>query len=417
MDLISGGESRVDAGYVYFGQFIAHDISAVSRFVDEGAPEPTPGLDLDTLYGPPLNNQARALDTEGRFRFSPSQNNKLADLPRINGVADIEDERNDGNLITAQMQVFWMKLHNFFRDQNISFDESRKLVTAVYQNSVIEFLKQISNPTVFESVFIQEQKVLPWPADLRDSRVPIEFAGAAFRFGHSMTKSDYLMLTRQERPEQVSLTRLFELTGKNVMKDGLLPDNFIIDWHEFFSLSDVNSNKANRIDPKIVATMTNDESVQLSVKNLESGSRLNLPSGQDLALAVQKEIARLNSNLKVTVFDKEEHFSQARYYGSSAKAIEMAVLRQLKAFNRTPLWYYLLAEDYMEHPEDPNRGNHLGTLGSILVVETIHRLMQASRFSILGSDRAYIDQAGRLLSHQQPIEPLMTDIMAKRLLE
>ena len=423
MSLISGGQSEVDAGHVYFGQFIAHDLSAVSRFVADGTAEPTPGLDLDTLYTRELSKNARAMTPQtGKFRFrgTAEDGGLKVDLPRDfqRRKAQIEDDRNDENLLTAQMQVFWMKLHNHFLRKVKSFELARKLTTAVYQNSVVEeFLSNIIHPKVFRSVCREGKRILPWDSDITQTKIPIEFAGAAFRFGHSMVRSDYLLKTRQSKGLHVGLSEFFDLTGKTGMRGGWLPLNRVVDWHEFFDLSShIDTNKANKIDPKIVSQLRNIENVQLAKKNLESGSTLSLPSGQALAGAVKALIPE-QSELSVTVFDTMEAFESARYYGKSSKQKEISTLSMLKMFDQTPLWYYLLAEDFMENPGVASRGNHLGTLGSILVAETIHTLLMASRFSILRDDKHHIEDARGHLSDSGEIDPVMTSIMGARILE
>jgi Animal haem peroxidase len=123
--------TTVPSGYVYFGQFIDHDITKDNRHLPDAIPcveeienFRTARLDLECLYGEDpetvsciyeddkarlkLGRTLEACGLDGR-PIPPSWN----DLPRLNdGRPEIVDPRNDENVIVAQLQVLFAKFHN-----------------------------------------------------------------------------------------------------------------------------------------------------------------------------------------------------------------------------------------------------------------------------------------------------------------
>ena len=127
-------ESRIPAGYTYFGQFIAHDLTR-DRFADR------PPVDLahsgvnsrshqvkagpmllTSVYGssavPPESEMTGPYSAEFRLGFTRPESERLParteDLYRLNGYAQIPDDRNDDVLPLAQTHLLFQKLHNRF---------------------------------------------------------------------------------------------------------------------------------------------------------------------------------------------------------------------------------------------------------------------------------------------------------------
>ena len=99
----------------------------------------------------------------------------------------------------------------------------------------------------------------------------------------------------------------------------------------------------------------------LAVRNLLRGRLLGLPMGQDVAV-----------QLGVTALTPAE--------ASSGR--HSALIVSLGFDTKTPLWFYILKE-----AEVKQGGQRLGEVGSRLVVETFHGLIE-------GSDHSILKQAG-----------------------
>src|SRR5205085_12003889 len=131
------------------------------------------------------------------------------DLPRRHDLtAVIGDDRNDENLIIAQLTVLFLKFHNRMLDMidrdpmlqrtipgSTIFAKTRRFVQWHYQYLVVNRLvNQVILDRVFNEVFgSQSQGYVPklYDAPGPAPASPVEFTMAAFRFGHSMVRNGY----------------------------------------------------------------------------------------------------------------------------------------------------------------------------------------------------------------------------------
>ena len=137
------------------------------------------------------------------------------DVPRIapdpataKGKAIIADPRNDQTLIILQLHVAMQMFHNKLVDvmrssgmpRSAVFESARRLARWHYQWIVThEFLPAIVGQTMADSVYKEVSTGAPKitlkyykptnPAGR--SFIPVEFAVAAYRFGHSITRPRY----------------------------------------------------------------------------------------------------------------------------------------------------------------------------------------------------------------------------------
>jgi Animal haem peroxidase len=125
------GDSSCDSGYVYLGQFITHDITKraslpANEFVpaSELVQQRTPALDLDNVYGDGFRDVRIGVDTLtgkmllGRVVDSSNRPGSEDDLPRNADLTPrIGDDRDDENLLIAQLHVQFLQLHNLFVDR------------------------------------------------------------------------------------------------------------------------------------------------------------------------------------------------------------------------------------------------------------------------------------------------------------
>jgi hypothetical protein len=367
------GHSSLPAGFVFLGQFIDHDItldplSSLSRRNDPDALRNfrTPRLDLDSVYG--------AGPETDRFRYeSPMHGGErerllLGDgdhfLPRNHeDVALIADPRNDENHILSQFQYAMLRVHNAVVDEfDLGFERAQQLVRWHYQWIVLnEYLPAVCDEDVVEDV--RERRRL-FDVDRGDEPfMPLEFAGAAYRFGHSQARRRY-------RVNDTTEGKLFGAPGDpDALGPGFTPvdPDDAVDWRYLFDFDtpEVRPQNAREIDPLVASDLLDlpfvtderDWRRSLASRNLVRGRQLGLPSGQAVARAIEGAPVLHNEDVG---FDEV-----LRRYGESEDT-EM------------PLWYYVLAE--ARHGSD---GEHLGPVGSRIVAETLVGLVASDTSSYL----------------------------------
>jgi len=399
--------SSIPAGYTYFGQFVGHDISHMRRSdnIPEAGPadvasliqETSPSLDLDSLYGDGLFDKTVRFDADGKF-YSESlcpKSRLIYDLPReigANGrMAFIADARNDENFLNAQMQVLFMNLHNkmmdFYHsprmDIDTRFNLARQTLVLLYQQVVVNgFLGQLMDLNIHKGLFSSGTDcgsiLNSVPGE--EARIPIEFSGAAFRFGHSMVRNSYTVGDPGTQDlRRLSLKDLFKLTGPgglttSVLKPGeredLLP--YAIDWHRFFEYNTpegMRINRASPIEPKLgsgLRDLMNElmGNTDLLKRNLLRGKELDLPCAQDIIEYIRKHHPHYN----ISKLNLRSHWL-------------FDVLQKTGTDEKTPLWLYILIEPYF-NTLSADKLNRLGPLGSIIVGETFNMLVNCSHTSI-----------------------------------
>jgi hypothetical protein len=397
------GVSSVPAGFVYFGQFVDHDITFdVSSNLDAADDANTinnmrsPSLDLDSLYGrgPGLDPFLYAFPSSGpptAIKFQLGNNTNVGpggpsnngspngmivqtnfDVPRISGTntAVIGDPRNDENLIVVQFHHAMLRFHNAVVDLLLAaafagdiFAEAKRIVTHHYQWAVVhDFLKRICGNAIVDDAIANVSAPLGSPF-----RMPVEFAVAAYRFGHSMIRDFYWV--NFNFPD-ATLGQVFEFN-----RNPRLPvfSNWVVDFNAFFDTGipvPVN-NKARRIDSVMSTGLESLPGLTglmaiLATRNLRRGLALGLPSGQGMA----------------------NHFGNAPMTAaaltSGLPANEQALLNSNNGLlsQKTPLWYYVLREAAVI-----GGGSQLGPVGGRIVAETFVRILKrdaASYLNVMG---------------------------------
>lgn len=429
-------DSEVPAGYTFLGQFIDHDITlAVGGDLNGEQSETrlrnlrTPELDLDSVYGagPMLSPHLYDLPhlRAGRVIYRDRHAIRRA-LPRLPdaGVALIGDIRNDENFIIAQLHASFIAFHNQLVDMLIShrfgyrpgevklterqkravFEQARKHVIHYYHRLILEdYLPRLIGLARTEAIFRKGRR-LYFPDGFANPDtllfMPISFAAAAFRYGHSQVRESYTI-----RPGQrIDL-------GSDLARRGMSdrPKDLLVDWRLFFDIAERpprGFNRARLIDPLIVrplhrlpgfADARDPRLASLPVRNLLRSAQFNLPSGQT---ASRRALAE-------------------RYWRDNPQILPPGSDRFLRAslgHAPTPLWYYILQEAALfghatgfgyarevrlshhsghrgfrraaqrrrqRHAEDGARyaryGHTLGPLGGIIVGEVLIGLMDHYR--------------------------------------
>jgi hypothetical protein len=362
----------------------------------------TPAFDLDCVYGRGPDDQPYMYDGTGRFLIGRGQREGELDLPRNNPAdivddpgrdmprrALIGDPRNDENVLVSQLHLTMLLFHNKVtdhldgrtsngqvpelealkrrlegREPAERFAAVQEIVRWHYQWVVIhDFLRRIVGDETLDAVFepvTRHGKTVRRPRlehydPKYASFMPVEFSVAAYRFGHSLIRNRYRLNTLVP-PQGVTLSifnhdadpsspeRLTHLGGFRQ-----LPPFWPIEWRFFFDVGDAAPappfrNLARKIDthlafelsqlPANVATGI----AALAERNILRGAAMGLPSGQDVAEAMELDV----------LTDDELGLDGAP----------------------APLWYYVLRE-----AEVRAGGERLGPVGGRIVAEVFVGLL------------------------------------------
>lgn len=376
-------DSTIPSGMTYLGQFIDHDItfdptSSLARLNDPNSVHNfrTPGLNLDSLYGGGPNITPYQYDVN---KLRPGGDTLGRDLPRAiktspaegdqggKAKAIIGDPRNDENLVVAQVHCAFLAFHNKVVDLVVAegttppeqiFNEAARRVRWHYQWVVVnEFLPALLRADILADVKTNgNQLYLP---GFNSISMPVEFSIAAYRFGHTMVRDDYMF--NANFPTS-TLLQLFQFTGSKI--PGVWEK---AQWNSFFPFAGAPpANLAKQIDAKITSFMhtvpTPGGPVSVPRNNLKRGYAFGLPTGQAVA-----------KKLGIPVLTEAEV--------SQVGGVELPVFTANPVFKvRTPLWFYILKES-----EVKEAGARLGAVGSRIVAEVFLGLLRADRSSFLNS--------------------------------
>jgi hypothetical protein len=410
-----GGASRIPAGYTYLGQFIDHDLTFDKTDVMFGEHVPpsellqgrSPSLDLDSLYGAgPADPASEKFYAADGLHLKMGRTVKVGDdaamdgfdLPRGRGEttaqkrrAIIPDRRNDENLAVAQTHLAFIRFHNRVVDTlpasvppALRFAKAREIVTKHYQWMIrTDFLPRICAAGVVNDVFKNGRKAFEPDAPATDvPTMPVEFAVAAYRLGHSMVRDAYNWNARfDDGSGTLDLLFTFTATSGNLGGSSRLPSNWIADWRRLYDFGEADRpglvvpadkfNRAMRIDTRLANPLRNipgfdaDED-NLAFRNLTRATMVNLATGQQMATFLTSKGVTLTKLTKTQIRD-----------GNNGATLDALTQGQRDAFLRdTPLWFYILREAELD-------AGRLKGVGARIVAETFHRAIEGSQTSIL----------------------------------
>jgi hypothetical protein len=284
------------------------------------------------------------------------------DVPRnAEGIALIGDPRNDSHVVVSQLHVAMIKVHNrlvaLARDRGVTaadvFETARRETIWHYQWVIVnDYLPRLVGSELVGSILEHGPRFYrPGAAPL----IPLEFADAAFRYGHSQIRDSFeLNSGGQER-------RLFpDLIGFRPV-----PAELVIEWSRLFDVGgSPPAQRAKRIDGRLArslielpAAIAGEAEVEayhsLAGRDLERGHAYGLPSGEAVAQAM----------------------------GETPLADDPLGLRAAGWVGETPLWLYFLAESASR-----GRGEQLGPCGGRIVAEVLIGIIDADRGSYRASD-------------------------------
>jgi hypothetical protein len=354
--------SSIPAGWPFFGQYIAHDITADRSALTSRADfhslrnARAPKLNLESLYGDgPVGNP---------FLFQRDDSAKMLlgaggeDVPRNSeGIAIIGDPRNDSHMLMAQMQLAMMKAHNEFVDSERArggsehdvFDRAARRLRWHYQRAILdEFLPSLVGRDLVDEVVNDGPR---WFRPDDGVFIPLEFADGAYRYGHCQIRQKYL-LNHHSQPVPI----FPDLLGFRAV-----PKDKTVDWTLFFDAPGHEpAQRSKKIDGKLPRSLINlpvaitgecevDEYHSLAVRDLERGQGVGLPSGEAVA----------------------------RHIGVTPLTSEEVGLQQTGWKGETPLWYYILREAAVT-----TSGDRLGPVGGRIVAEVIVVLLDRDPDSV-----------------------------------
>jgi Animal haem peroxidase len=340
---------QVEAGQPFFGQYLAHDITADRSPLRTQADIETlrnirsPRANLEALYGggpvgsPYLYDQA----DPAKLLIGPDGH----DLPRNQqGIALIGDPRNDVHAFMTGLQLAFIRAHNRLVDRlradGISesdlFEDARIALSWHYQWVIInDFLPTLVGASLTRATLTDGPRFYR-PAD--EAYIPVEFADAAYRYGHSQVRSRYQIqaggpdyavfpdlagFCRLPAEHSIDWTLLFDVPARHPAQrakliDGRLPQSLI------------------RLPDSITGAVELEAYRSLAARDLQRGVGTGLPSGEAVAAAMGIEPL---SRQELALGDWRDE---------------------------TPLWLYILREAAVR-----GNGNRLGEVGGRIVAEVL----------------------------------------------
>ena len=400
-----GEDPAITAAYTYLGQFADHDLTfdPTSRLresldreqIGKLADFRTPRFDLDNLYGRGPDDQPYMYDRDG-IRMLPGEplsgnphDPHAVQVPRgPNGRALIGDPRDDENRIVSQLHAIFLRFHNQVADhigKKAGFQEIREQVRWHYQWVLVrDFLPTIIDSETYGRVFGDPYSPVPGLRRLRTGLrlMPVEFSVAAYRFGHSMIRTEYRLNTAIERP-------IFARNSDDTADLGgfrPIPDGWAIDWNFFIHLEpSARPQHAFKIDTSLASPLRRlpariaANPSMLALRNLERGNTFGLPSGQDVARALGVD----------PIPDDKLMIGKA-----TAEARQQPLADIAAGFaGKAPLWTYILSEAQVSSWDKADPGVprddipiKLGPVGSRIIADVFAALLIGDPTSYLYAD-------------------------------
>ena len=361
-----GDNQRIPAGWAFFGQFIAHDITHDRSPLQETEEVSTltnfrsPRLDLECVYGSGPVGQPYLYDVHDpdKLLIGPSDS-PIGDLPRnAQGLALVGDARNDTHVFISQLHLAFLHFHNRIvdklRNQAVKpeqvFQHASRLVRWHYQWVVLhQFLPLSVGDDLVRELLETGPRVCRFT---EKPFIPVEFSDGAYRFGHAQIRETYdVNSSLRSVPIFPDLVGICPVTKKRR-----------VDWKLFFDFEREKPPQASRrISPKLVpALMRLPEALvgQTPRPEFSSLASRDLYRGRSVALPSGEAIAR---TLGLTPGTATE-------------------LKTSATWPETPLWLYVLAEAEVQHG-----GQRLGEVGGRIVAEVIFELLRHDPTSFLNS--------------------------------
>jgi heme peroxidase len=360
-------ESRVEAGQPFFGQYLPHDITAdrspLRAHADINALHNvrSPRANLESLYGGGPVGSPYLFDQTDPAKLVLGVDGR--DLPRNQqGIALIGDPRNDVHAFMTGLQLSFIRARNRLVDRLRAdgvadadlFEDARRALNWHYQWVILnDFLPNLVGLELSAAILKDGPRLY---RPYGEPYIPVEFADAAYRYGHSQIKGDYLV--REGGPRFPVFP---DLAGFRPVRS-----EHMVDWRLLFDVpGHPPAQRAKPIDGQLpVSLIRLPESItgtvdviayrSLAARDLQRGQGTGLPSGEAVA---------------------------------GALGIAPLARRELALdgwSGETPLWLYILREAAVR-----GGGDRLGEVGGRIVAEVIIGIVRHDPESYLSSDPAW----------------------------
>ena len=242
-------------------------------------------------------------------------------------------------------------------------------------------------------------------------QIPVEFQGAAYRFGHTMIRPSYranLGVDNANSPAggAAFFGMIFDPSGQGQrdpvdLRGGARARRRFIGWQTFFDFGPAftdapgNTNPAIRPNKRIDAIISTPlfhlplqtiagavpgDIISLPERNMLRGITWSLPSGQRIAQEMGATVLNASNDPFLREVQRVSDFYD----------------RSLDLGDSTPLWAYILNEGFRLG----DGGNHLGPVGGRIVAEVFIGLLQLDDDSFLNAPRRWTptlpDRSGRV---------------------
>jgi hypothetical protein len=403
LSLVNRNNVHDTAGMTFVGQFIDHDLTfdATSKLGVTTDPNTSPNsrsarFDLDSVYGGGPIAQSELYDPAHPIKFLLESGGEFEDVPRrADDSAIIGDPRNDSNLIISGLHAAFLKFHNHAVDAVAlaadapidTFGRARQLTTWHYQWLVVN--RVLPN---FVGQPLVDDIVRRGPQFYRTDQhpfIPVEFSGAAYRFGHSMVRPSYRANLAGDNGNPffglIFDSHVPVADGHNPTSDpGDLRGGFrsarrFIGWQTFFDFGGAYTAqvKPNKVIDTILSTplfalptsaiahIPGDPGpIALPQRTLLRHLTWSLPSGQAIAMRMGAAVLHRSD------------LSDLAPFGLGLDA-------------STPLWLYVLREAQLV-----NGGQFLGPVGGRIVAEVMLGLLRADPNSYLNAHPGWLPSLG-----------------------
>jgi hypothetical protein len=392
LSLVNKNNPHDTAGMTFVGQFIDHDLTFDATSTLGVATDPTRSpnsrtarFDLDSIYGGGPIAQSELYDPAHPIKFLLESGGQFEDVPRrADHSAIIGDPRNDSNLIVSGLHAAFLKFHNHAVDVATTgganpidtFIAARKLLTWHYQWLVVNRVLPnfVGRPIVDDVLRHGPRYFCPHSSPF----IPVEFSGAAYRFGHSMVRPSYRANLAGDNGNPffglIFDSRVDVPDGQNPNNDpgdlrgGFRSSRRFVGWQTFFDFGGVYTAqvKPNKVIDTVLSTplFALPESAIAHIPGAPGPTALpqrtllrhltwSLPSGQSIA-----------RRMKAPVLDRNDLAD----FGAHGHNLDRS----------TPLWLYVLREAQLA-----NAGQFLGPVGGRIVAEVMLGLLKADPSSYL----------------------------------
>ena len=403
LSLVNQNNPHDTAGMTFVGQFIDHDLTfdATSHLGVATDPRRSPNsrtarFDLDSVYGGGPVAQSELYDADDPIKLRVESGGQFEDLPRrADHSAVIGDPRNDSNLMISGLHAAFLEFHNHAVDTVRTpgadpmdvFLAARRLTTWHYQWLVVnQVLPNFVGQPMVDDVLQQGARYYrPQGAPY----IPVEFSGAAYRFGHSMVRPSYRANLAGDAGNPffglIFDSRVVVPDGQNPTSDpgdlrgGFRSPRRFVGWQTFFDFggahtTDVRPNK--RIDTVLSTPLF----------ALPTSAIAHIPGAPGPVALPQRTL------LRHLTWSLPSGQRLARRMG--APVLARADLADLGGHGfgldrSTPLWFYVLREAQLV-----NDGQFLGPVGGRIVAETMLGLLRADPGSYLTQQPGWTPSLG-----------------------